>query len=197
MRGKTILSLFLAALSVSQAALITIEADDFAFGTNLTSAITNCEVTTSGANSSWYKSGIRYEADVYALHTGTLFQNASGVLYPLGQHVLGYKDKNNAYCTSFDDYSVRLRINFTGLAKSIYLDTAGLGHPQSITKIKGYDAGNNKILDLSTNKSVRYDQPEQISYSFSDYRLAYAIEDDRLYILVIDIAHRKDIYRGI
>lgn len=27
-----------------------------------------------------------------------------------------------------------------------------------------------------------------------DYRIVYAVEDDRLYILVIDVAHRKDIY---
>jgi mRNA interferase RelE/StbE len=29
-----------------------------------------------------------------------------------------------------------------------------------------------------------------------DYRIIYSIEDDRLLVLVIDVGHRKDIYRG-
>ena len=28
-----------------------------------------------------------------------------------------------------------------------------------------------------------------------DYRIIYAIEDDRLIVLVIDVGHRRDIYR--
>ncbi len=31
----------------------------------------------------------------------------------------------------------------------------------------------------------------------SDYRVVYDIEDDRLLILVIDIGHRKDVYRNL
>lgn len=29
-----------------------------------------------------------------------------------------------------------------------------------------------------------------------DYRIIYSIEDDRLVILIIDVGHRKDIYRS-
>jgi mRNA interferase RelE/StbE len=29
-----------------------------------------------------------------------------------------------------------------------------------------------------------------------DYRLVYALHDDRLLIVVIDIGHRRDVYRG-
>lgn len=47
----------------------------------------------------------------------------------------------------------------------------------------------------SCKKLEGYDNLYRIR--FGDYRLAYAIEDDRLYILVLDAAHRKDIYRGI
>jgi mRNA interferase RelE/StbE len=28
-----------------------------------------------------------------------------------------------------------------------------------------------------------------------DYRMVYAIEDDRLIVLVIDVGHRRDVYR--
>ncbi len=31
----------------------------------------------------------------------------------------------------------------------------------------------------------------------SDYRVIYDIEDDKLLILVIDIGHRKDVYRNL
>ena len=30
-----------------------------------------------------------------------------------------------------------------------------------------------------------------------DWRIIYQIEDDRLIVLVIDIAHRRDVYRGM
>lgn len=30
-----------------------------------------------------------------------------------------------------------------------------------------------------------------------DYRVVYSIEDDRLVILIIDVGHRKDIYRQV
>jgi mRNA interferase RelE/StbE len=29
-----------------------------------------------------------------------------------------------------------------------------------------------------------------------DYRIIYSIEDDKLIVLVVDVGHRKDIYRG-
>ena len=171
MKKVTFLFILSAVLSLyAPAAMVTIEADNFAAGTNLTNSITDFTIKTSGPSSYYIENGLRW-CQVYALDTGTLFQDASGVLYPLGQRVLGFDYKGSFYPYFTSD--TMLKVAFNGLAKSVYLETASPGNPQSITILRGYDQSGNQILYRSTNRSVRTSSPEIIHYEFDDYQLAY------------------------
>jgi mRNA interferase RelE/StbE len=56
-----------------------------------------------------------------------------------------------------------------------------------------------KIEKLSENPrpdgSIKLTTREQYRIRHGNYRLLYSIEDDRLVIYIIKIAHRRDVYR--
>jgi len=74
---------------------------------------------------------------------------------------------------------------------------------KSLQRIPKQDVGNffkkleiiakNPYTDLSFVKRLKNSQ--NFRFRFGDYRGVYNIKDDTLIITVIDVAHRKDIYK--
>lgn len=44
-------------------------------------------------------------------------------------------------------------------------------------------------------KTLRGSKPPLLRLRVGDYRIIYAVEDDRLVVLVVRIAHRREVYR--
>ncbi len=49
--------------------------------------------------------------------------------------------------------------------------------------------------DPRPNGSIKLTSREQYRIRQGNYRILYSIEDDRLVIFVVQIAHRKDVYK--
>jgi mRNA interferase RelE/StbE len=65
-----------------------------------------------------------------------------------------------------------------------------------------------RILDFLGTRLIKYESPRQIGealkgaklgdywrYRVGDYRIVCDLKDNRLVVLVIEIAHRRDVYR--
>lgn len=65
-----------------------------------------------------------------------------------------------------------------------------------------------RILDFLANRLSRYESPRQLGealkgaklgdywrYRVGDYRIVCDLQDQKLVVLVIEIAHRRDVYR--
>ena len=84
------------------------------------------------------------------------------------------------------------RILFSRLARKAFLDL-----PKRIQKRVDH-----KIRSLAVNprpsgaKALRK-RERRLALRVGDYRIIYQVEDDRLLILLIDIRHRRDIYRRL
>ncbi len=50
-------------------------------------------------------------------------------------------------------------------------------------------------LDPFLGKPLKGELKGRYSYRIGNYRIIYRIEHDRLIIIIIDIGHRRDIYR--
>ncbi len=55
----------------------------------------------------------------------------------------------------------------------------------------------NLLRDPRTGKQLKGKDGILWSYRVGDYRIIYTFDDKELYILVIRIGHRKEVYRGM
>jgi len=55
----------------------------------------------------------------------------------------------------------------------------------------------NLLPDPRTGKQLKGKDGILWSYRVGDYRIVYTFNDKELYILVVRVGHRKEVYRGI
>ncbi len=55
----------------------------------------------------------------------------------------------------------------------------------------------NLLPDPRTGKQLKGKDGILWSYRVGDYRIVYTFNDEELYILVVRVGHRKEVYRGI
>jgi mRNA interferase RelE/StbE len=57
----------------------------------------------------------------------------------------------------------------------------------------------NRLVELATDPrppgSIKLSGEDAYRTRVGDYRIIYTIQDDRLIVLVIDVGHRRDVYR--
>jgi hypothetical protein len=150
-------------ISNGKSALLTIEADDYPAGTNLTQTIEDCEIFAEGLSDKY---------DVFAFEAPLSIDISGNRIYPAGYNVLGYEhSKYGAFAYWADN--PKLRINFNGLAKSVYFEAVCKYASRSGKFfIRGYDENNKQILNIG-RQSTSETEPRNIHYSFDDYCLSY------------------------
>ena len=55
----------------------------------------------------------------------------------------------------------------------------------------------NLLPDPRTGKQLKGKDGTLWSYRVGDYRIIYTFNEKELYVLVIRVGHRKDVYRGV